>query len=218
VYRASIFILTLLLVGRAYGQEMLIEQIAGKEVVRKAYDEDKKLNSKQVFQVGQLQTIGNQLKVQLQVSLYDEDGGLTDKYTTQYTCEPGKSDVLLSVFPFARQGNAEYVIEASSSGFKKLYDFDADDKTLEDLRLEMSVESGILRFFGSKNLLSLTDRSLSKNEEGFTLKSSLTLEAYLWGIRVKTIHYRVTEKLDKNKTLLSQMFMEEDGSYFLMNY
>ena len=53
---------------------MLIEQIAGKEVVRKTFNDDKELTAKQVFKVGELQTTGNQLSVQLQVSLFDEDG------------------------------------------------------------------------------------------------------------------------------------------------
>lgn len=200
------------------GQNMLIEQIAGKEVVRKAFNAHKELTAKQVFKVGVLQTTRSQLSVQLQVSLFDEKGKLKDKYLTQYTCEPGKSHVLLAVFPFARQGNAEYVIEASSPGFKRLYDFEADAQSLPDLNLEMSVKSGILSFFGSKTLLSLTNRRVSKNGSGFELKSQLKIEAYLWGLKVKTIQYTATEILDIDKGLLSQMFMAEDGSYFLMNY
>src|SRR5680860_532965 len=184
------------------GQEMLIEQIAGKEVIRQSFNAAKELTSKQVFQVGQLQTKGNQLVVRLQVSLYDKDLKLTDQYITKYTCEPDKSDILLSVFPFARKGDAEYIIEASSSGFTKLYDFSPVTKKLEDLSLEMSVESGILSFFGSKNLLSLTERRLRKNENGYTLQSQMTIEAYLWGLKVKTIRYRITEKLDHNRALL----------------
>ncbi len=202
----------------AFGQDMLIEQIAGKEVVRQSFNTAKELTSKQVFQAGPLQTKGNQLVVRVQVSFFDEDLELTDKYITKYTCEPDESDVLLTVFPFARKGDAEYVIEASYAGFKKLYDFSDDAEKLEDLSLEMSVESGILSFFGSKNLLSLTERRLRKNDSGYSLQSQMTIEAYLWGLKVKTIRYGVTEKLDQNRTLLSQMFMDEDGSYFLVDY
>lgn len=197
---------------------MLIEQIAGKEVIRQTFNATKELTSRQVFQVGQLQTKGNQLVVRVQVSLYDEDLKLTDQYITEYNCEPDRSDILLTVFPFSRKGDAEYIIEASSSGFKKLYVFSPDIKKLDDLSLEMSVESGILSFFGSKNLLTLTDRRLRKNENGYTLESQMTIEAYLWGLKVKTLRYRVTEKLDQNRTLLSQMFIDKDGSYFLMDY
>tara|TARA_R110001592_G_scaffold68626_1_gene210278 strand:- start:35902 stop:36558 length:657 start_codon:yes stop_codon:yes gene_type:complete len=218
MYKNLIVILSLISCMPAYGQDMLIEQIAGKEVVRKTFNDDKELTAKQVFKVGELQTTGNQLSVQLQVSLFDEDGELEDKYLTKFTCEPGKSDVLLAVFPFARQGNAEYVIEASSPGFKRLYDFDADDKTLPNLSLEMSIESGVLSFFGSKSVVAISDRKVSTSSSGFTLTSRLTIKAYMWGLKVKTITYQVTEKLDKNQRLISQVFREEDGSYFLMNY
>tara|TARA_R110002124_G_scaffold252767_1_gene418192 strand:- start:159 stop:815 length:657 start_codon:yes stop_codon:yes gene_type:complete len=218
MYKNLIVILALINCIPANGQDMLIEQIAGKEVVRKAFNTDKELTAKQVFRVGELQTTGNQLSVQLQVNLFDEEGNLKDKYLTQYTCEPGKSDVLLAVFPFARQGNAAYVIEASSPGFKRLYDFDADDRKLENLSLEMSVESGILSFFGSKSIITINDRIVSTTGRGFTLTSRLTVKAYMWGVNVKTITYQVTEKLDKKRRLISQVFLEEDGSYFLMNY
>ena len=202
----------------AYGQDMLIEQIAGKEITRSAYNKEKELISKQVFKVGPMQDNDNRLRVELQVNLFDRDGNLSKSYTTQYVCEPGKSAVLLSVFPFARKADAEYVIDASSPGFKRLYDFEPDDNILEDLSLEMSIESGLLGFFGSKNIMSITERKLSQNKNGFTLKSNITIKAYLWGMKVKTIRYKVTEKLDPNKQLLNQMFMAEDGSYFLMNY
>ncbi|MDZ7846513.1 MAG: hypothetical protein U5L96_06970 [Owenweeksia sp.] len=213
-----LFILALLLASFAHGQDMLIEQIAGKKIVRQAYNEEKEFISKQIFVVSPLQKMDNRLKVELRVSMYDEDSKLTEKYTTQYTCEPAKSDVLLTVFPFARKGDAEYVIDVSSSDFKRLYDFEPGEKTLNDLSLQMSVKSGILGFFGSKNVIKLTNRNLSKNEEGFILKSNLTIEAYLWGMKVKTISYQVTEKLDDNKQLLYQKFITDDGSYFLMNY
>lgn len=218
MYKNLIVILALINCIPANGQDMLIEQIAGKEVVRKAFNTDKELTAKQVFRVGELQTTGNQLSVQLQVNLFDEEGNLKDKYLTQYTCEPGKSDVLLAVFPFARQGNAAYVIEASSPGFKRLYDFDADDRKLENLSLEMSVESGILSFFGSKSIITINDRKVSTTGSGFTLTSRLTVKAYMWGVNVKAITYQVTENLDKKRRLISQVFLEEDDSYFLMNY
>ena len=38
------------------GQDMLIEQIAGKKIIRKAFNDDKELISRQVFIVGELQT------------------------------------------------------------------------------------------------------------------------------------------------------------------
>lgn len=202
----------------AIGQEMLIEQVAGKEVVRTTYNERDELTSKQVFEVSPLSTNGDRLSVELGVRLYNSDGNLTDIYTTQYTCEPPEADILLTVFPSAQKKDAEFVIEASSPGFRRLYDIDPGEKTMKDLNLEMSLESGMLGFFGSKSLFSLTDRSIESEENGYTLKSTLTIEAYLLGLRVKTVRYRVTEKLDTDYRLLNQMFRTGDGPYFTIKY
>lgn len=218
MFKTNIFILSIFIGNLAWGQDMLIEQIAGKEVVREAFNADKKLISKQVFKVGKLQTKGSKLAVELQVSLLNENGKLVEKYFTQYTCEPGKSDVLLTVFPFARKGDAKYVIETSSPGFKNLYGFEPGEKTLADLSMEMSIKSGLLGFFGSKNRVNLSKRMVNKTAGGFDLQSQLTVEAYLWGLKVKTIRYILTEKLDNNRTLLSQKFTAKDNSYFLMKY
>lgn len=218
MFKISIFILSILIGNMAFGQDMLIEQIAGKEIVRKAFNAEKEQISKQVFKVEELQTSGSELTVELQVKLFDEDGKLVENYFTRYTCESGKSDVLVTVFPFARKDDAEYVVEASSPGFKRLYDFESGDNTLEDLSMEMSIKSGLLGFFGSKNKVTLSKRRVNKTASGFDLQSQLTMEAYLWGIKVKTIRYAITEKLDNNRTLLSQNFTAKDGSSFTMNY
>lgn len=211
-------ILSLFIINIACSQDMLIEQIAGKVVVRKAFNEEKELTSKQVFKVGELQTKGNKLTVEFQVNLFDTNGKLVEKYFTQYTCKPDKSNVLLTVFPLAGKGDAEYVIKSSSPGFKRLYDFETGDNTLEDLSMEMSMKSGILGFFGSKNRITLTNRRVYKTAGDFHLYSQLTIKAYLWGLKVKTIQYTVKERLNANRTLLSQKFMAEDGSYFLVEY
>ncbi|NEV94436.1 hypothetical protein G3567_09810 [Psychroflexus sp. YR1-1] len=197
---------------------MLIEQIADKKIVRKVFDEEKELKSKQFFDVGELKSSGDKLSVNLQVKIFDEDGKLEEKYFTHYTCKPEKSDVLLNVFPFAQRGDAKYVIEASSYGFKNLYQFKAEEKKLKDLSLKMSVESGMLGFFGSKNKIKLSHRRVNKTASGFDLQSHLTIKVYMMGLNIKTESYQVTEKLNDNKILLSQEFMSEDGSYFLMNY
>jgi len=44
------------------------------------------------------------------------------------------------------------------------------------------------------------------------------LDAFLWGIRVKSIQYHVTEKLSAKRWLAEQKFKNEDDSYFLIHY
>jgi hypothetical protein len=154
------------------------------------------------------------LSVQIRVSLFGEKDKLTESYTTDYVCKPDESNVLVTVFPFARQNDAEYVIETSSPEFKELYDFSDNAKKLNDLIVEMSVKSGLLGFFGSKNRISIKNRSLEMETGNYILTSDLTVESYLWGIRVKSIRYRVTERLNPERLLMSQEFQNKSGSFF----
>jgi len=203
----------------SYGQDdMLIEQIAGRDIVRTSYNEASDQISKQKFNISNLDTVKEYLSVKIKVLLFDEKEKLTDSYTTVYVCKPDESNVLVTVFPFTLKNDAEYVIEASSPGFKELYDFPDNAKKLNDLSLEMSVKSGLLGFFGSKNRISINNRNLEMKTGNYILTSDLMLDAYLWGIRVKSIQYQVIERLDSKKSLISQKFKNEDGSYFLINY
>ncbi len=201
------------------GQEnMLIEQIAGRDIVRTSYNEADDQISKQKFHISNLDTVKGYLSVEIRVLLFDEKEKLTDSYTTVYVCKPDESNVLVTVFPFALKNDAEYAIEASSPGFKELYDFSDNAKKLSDLSLEMSVKSGLLGFFGSRNRISIRNRNLEMKSGNYILTSDLILDAFLWGIRVKSIQYHVTEKLSAKRWLTEQKFRNEDGSYFLINY
>lgn len=202
-----------------HGQNnMLIEQIADRDIIRKGYNESGDQTSKQKFSISSLDTIKGFLSVKIRVSLFDEKDMLSGSYTTNYVCKPNESNVLVTVFAFAQQNNAEYVIEASSPEFKELYDFSDNAGKLNDLNVEMSIKSGLLGFFGSNNQILIKNRSLEMETDNYILKSDLTVEAYLWGIRVKSIRYRLTERLDAKGLLTGQKFKNEDGNYFLISY
>lgn len=201
-----------------YCQDMLVEQIAGKEIVRENFNDEGNLSDRQIFEVGKLETNSGKFSVEIEVKLFDEDNEFEEKYMTEYTCEPSKSEVLLNVFQFARKRDAEYVVETSSPGFKNLYDFNFRDKVLDNLKITMSVQSGMLSLFGSRNVLSLIDRKLSKKEDGFTLKSTLLIEAYLGGFKVRTKSFQVIENFDQNRLLKSQLFKTESEGYFMVHY
>lgn len=201
------------------GQEnMLIEQIADKDIVRTSYNRAGDLISKQKFNISSLNTVKGYLSVKIKVLLFDEKEKLTDSYTTVYVCKPNESNVLITVFPFAKKNHAEYVIEASSPEFKDLYDFPDNTEKLSDLSLDMSVKSGLLGFLGSKNRISIRNRRIEMKSGNYILTSDLILDAFLWGIRVKSLRYQVTERLDPENSLISQKFKNEDGSYFLITY
>lgn len=117
-------------------------------------------------------------------------------------------------FPFSSPKSKETEINTTSKKFKDLYDLD----NLEDIELEMSFDSGLLNFFGSKSEIKIYDRKLEIDNSLKIIRSKINIKAYAWGIRIKQLDYRVIEKLNGNGLLTFQKFTEADGSYFTMNY
>ena len=119
---------------------------------------------------------------------------------------------MIIAFPFFNPKTKETEINTTSENFKELYDLD----NLVDIVLEMSFDSGLLNFFGSKSIIKIYDRKLSSNKND--IKSKISIKAYAWGIRIKQLNYIVNEKLNGKGLLTFQKFTEDDGSYFTMNY
>jgi len=119
---------------------------------------------------------------------------------------------MVMAFPFSNPKSKETEINTISKNFKELYDLE----NLEDIELEMSFDSGLLNFFGSKSIIKIYDRKLSSNKND--IKSKISIKAYAWGIRIKQLNYIVNEKLNGKGLLTFQKFTEDDGSYFTMNY
>ncbi len=144
--------------------------------------------------------------------LFDEDKKSTDKYTTTYRCKPDEASVMVMAFPFSNPKSKETEINTISENFKKLYDL----QNLKDIKLEMSFDSGLLNFFGSKSIIKIYDRKLEDGKN--TIKSKINIKAYAWGIRIKQLNYTVIEKLNEKGLLTFQKFSEADNSYFTINY
>ena len=87
---------------------------------------------------------------------------------------------------------------------------------LEDIELEMSFDSGLLNFFGSKSTIKIYDRKFNNSENN--INSKINIKAYALGIRIKQLNYTVNEKLNAQGLLTFQKFTEEDNSYFTMTY
>jgi hypothetical protein len=193
---------------------MLIEQMAGKTIVRKNFDKDSQLIDKQIFRISNIEKSSNNYSVEVTTELYHKDGTLDEKYKTYYTCKPGQSSVIVMVFPFFAPKSKKIGIETQSPDFKTMYDLNS----LKDIHLKLSFDSGILNFFGSKNNIKIYNRKLATGSNIKTLNSLVDIKAYLLGIKMKTISYRVTEIFDKNSNLINQEFKARDGSYFTMSY
>jgi hypothetical protein len=89
---------------------------------------------------------------------------------------------------------------------------------LIDIQLKMSVESGMLSFFGSKSLVTIKNRKKEVEDQSIKISSEAVIEAYIMGIRIKTIIYVVEEYLTENFVLQRQKFTEDNGAYFTMKY
>lgn len=82
----------------------------------------------------------------------------------------------------------------------------------------MNIESGILNFLGSKNLVTIDNRAKTENSKQIVISSAMTIKAYLLSIRIKKIKYKVTEYLAMQGVLQKQIFKQNDGSYFTISY
>lgn len=199
-------------------KEMFIEQIAGKKVIRENFDKEGELKGTQVFEIGALRRKGDIYRVEVTTELYDENKRLKKKYTTSYRCNPNEFDVLINVFPFANPNKVETSVAVTSKDFQQLYDFRGGDK-LKDIHLKMNVESGVLNFLGSKSLVTIKDREQEKMENNeLRVFSNIRVEAYVLGLKIKTINYSVEEYFAGSTTLKQQIFKEKSGAYFIMNY
>src|SRR5690606_5168721 len=199
------------------GKEMLIEQIAAKKIIREDFDKNGKLKGTQIFLMGELKRKDNIYEVDVVTELYDENMKQIRKYTTSYTCNPDEYDVLINVFPFTNPNKTEIKVNVTSNNFQRLYDLTEDGK-LEDIHLKMSVESGVLNFLGSKSLVTIKSRQLEVENGEVKIISDAIIEAYILGLKFKTIDYSVEEHLSQSFTLKQQIFKNKDGSYFTMNY
>lgn len=192
--------------------EMLIGQISGRNIVRENFDEEGAFLNKQIFESGKVIDKNGYYEIEVVTELFDKDKKSTDKYTTTYRCKPNEASVMVMAFPFSNPKSKETEINTTSKNFKELYDLN----NLENIELEMSFDSGLLNFFGSKSTIKIYDRKVDGNKSN--IKSKINIKAYAWGIRIKQLNYNVKEELNVKGLLTFQKFTEADGSYFTMTY
>jgi hypothetical protein len=82
----------------------------------------------------------------------------------------------------------------------------------------MSIKSGVLSFFGSKSLITIKNRNEKKENGQINISSNAVVEAYLMGIKIKTINFEIEEYLTEDYGLQQQKFTEDTGAYFTMSY
>nr|WP_240032150.1 hypothetical protein [Psychroflexus aestuariivivens] len=212
MFTAALFYFILGCTGINAQNEMLIGQISGRVVIRENFDKEGVFLNKQTFEAGETIKENGYYEIKVVTELFDKNKQSTDKYTTTYRCEPDDANVMIMAFPFSKPKSKETEINTISENFKKLYDL----QNLKDIKLEMSFDSGLLNFFGSKSIIKIYDRKLEDGKN--TIKSKINIKAYAWGIRIKQLNYTVIEKLNEKGLLTFQKFSEADNSYFTINY
>jgi hypothetical protein len=190
--------------------EMLIGQLSDRVVIRENFDKNGTFLNKQTFKAGETLKKNGYYEIKVVTELFDKDKKTTDKYSTTYRCKPDEASIMVMAFPFSKPKSKETEINTTSKNFKELYNLE----NLEDIELEMSFDSGLLNFFGSKSTIKIYDRKLDNNN----INSKINIKAYALGIRIKQLNYNVNEKLNGNGLLTFQKFTETDGSYFTMTY
>lgn len=192
--------------------EMLIGQISDRFVVRENYDEDGVFLNKQTFDAGEAIKVNGYYEIMVTTETFDENKKSINKYSTTYRCNPNEASIMIMAFSFSNPKSKKTGINTTSNNFKDLYDLE----NLKNIELEMTFDSGLLSFFGSKSIIKIYDRKIDANKNLIT--SKINLKAYGWGILVKDLNYSVNEKLNNLGLLTFQKFTEEDGSYFTMTY
>lgn len=193
---------------------MFLEQIEGRTIERENYNDKGDLLNKQLFEAGKITKKKDYYEIKVTTTLYDKNKTLKEKYTTTYKCEPEKFSIVLFVFPFADPKSKETEISTKSINFKELYNIEK----LENVDLDISFDSGLMNFFGSKSTIKIYDRKKEINNRSLSIKSKISIKAYAFGIRIKQLNYLLTENLNSNGLLTYQKFIENDGSYFTMLY
>lgn len=216
ITKSSVLILLLFMIcswSNAQSQDnMLIKQIEGRTITRENFNEDGIFLNKQTFRAGALKESIGYYEIKVITELFGKDKKSTDKYTTTYRCKPEEASIMVMAFPFSNPKSKETEINTTSKNFKELYDLD----NLEAIELEMTFNSGLLNFFGSKSTIKIYDRKLNSNKNN--IKSKINIKAYALGIRIKQLNYTVNEQLNGIGLLSFQKFTEADGSYFTMTY
>jgi hypothetical protein len=194
--------------------QMLISQLSERLVTRENFDKNGNLLNKQTFEAGETINKNGYYEIKVVTELFDKDKKSTDKYTTTYRCKPDEASIMVMAFPFSNPKSKETEINTTSNNFKELYDLD----NLENIELQMSFDSGLLNFFGSKSVIKIYNRKLEVARNYNSIKSKINIKAYALGIRIKQLNYTVNEKLNDKGLLTFQKFTEEDNSYFTMTY
>ena len=211
-----IFIIVVLVSQIIFAQStMFIDQFEGRLIERKNFNKKNELIDKQSFEVGEIVKNNDYYIIKIHTKTFDNREKLIEEFTIDYKCKPKESRLILMILPFTEsKSNQKTMVIAKSSDFKKLYDLD----NLKDIKLELKLESGLLKVLGSKSKIKIYDRVIVLKGKEKIIESKVDLKMYALGFQVKSLEYKIIEKFTQEETLFFQKFITTDGSYFTVTY
>ncbi len=94
--------------------DMLIEQLSNRLVVRNNFDKNNNLVNKQTFKVGRIKKVNSYLEIDVVTQLFNKKGESIEKYTTIYRCNPDESSIMVMIFPFSNSKTKKTKINSTS--------------------------------------------------------------------------------------------------------
>ena len=198
-------------------KQMFIFQIDENNYTKKSYDKKGELKSSQIFQVGEVKKGKELHTMPLKVYSYDKNNKLKDSSETKYTCKPSAGEIFMNVFPFAEFSVNKTVKIKLSSGNSFYPATWETGQEIADISFSLSLEGGVLGVFGTSSKIRIYERKITAHDtlkNTYTIIAKMQIIAYMFGIRMDTIEYTITETIHPQKGIIKQYFKESTGEYF----
>lgn len=197
---------------------LVLWALQGHRYERVSYDANGRIEERASIKVGRLEVDGDQMRVPLDVEVYRDDAP-TRRFSTRWTCTRREADMVMAILVFA--GDLDKPgMRLETIGAPLIYPAGVPDSgLLPDIAVEVMVRQGVLRIFGARTRITLTDRRIAAAPEAalpagaYTIRSRAELRAYALGIRVRRVRFESEELVDPGEGILKHILTWEDGSY-----
>lgn len=197
--------------------QMFMFQIDGNTYIRKNYDIKGTFIGSQKFEVGSVTEENGKYKMTVKTYENDEKGTLTDSSKTTYICKPSSGVLLMNIFPYA-VFSANKIVKIDLKNGVQFYPSKwQSGLELEDVSFSLSITGGAVGILGNSDRVKLYDRKISSYNAAnntYTIKGKVQLKVYVFGIRVNTIDYSITEIVHPENGIIKQTIKKANGEYF----
>ncbi len=192
---------------------MFLREIGGNRYERKSFDADGTLTSRTLIDVGMPEHHDGFVHVPVSATVYDPEGDVERELNSRWICQQDGQRMVMPVL---------FVAEAKDSSMRLVIAGDPviyphePPAYLEDLRLTIKSEKGILSWLPGKSVVRITDRHIADDQNTqhgrYTIKEELELKIVVLGIPFRKIRRQSEETIDVEKGLVRQVLKAPDGS------